>query len=251
VARKEGQMEELLKRIATILEVLDKERYTGTFQVEKLKMKSISYNQRNVMLEESTNWETFYGGSHWGGKDTHCCFKTFVTIPEEFARKEVGVSLKTGVTDIWDTDNPQFIVYVDGVMMCAMDINHQEVILSDYAKAGRIYELGFYAYSNSDAPSILMNISVYIIHRDVEQLYYDIKVPYEVSSLQREDSLQRIHTVQILAETVNRIDLRKLGSENFYQSIDEAESFIQKNYYDKECGPQEVKVHSIGLRILM
>lgn len=239
-------MDELVKRIHTILNVLDKERYTNTFQINELKMKTIGYNQRNVIFEDANGWETFPGGSHWGGKDTHCCFKVNVTIPEEFSGKVAAVRLQTGATDIWDTDNPQFMVYVDGVMVCAMDMNHQEIILTENAMAGQSYEIGFYSYSNSESPSIVMNISVFVLQKEVEQLYYDIKVPLEAVSLLRDDSIKKIQMVQILAETVNCLDLRKLGSEDFYQSVKMAEQFIQEKFYREMCSPQEVTVHSIG-----
>lgn len=46
----------------------------------------------------------------------------------------IGFSLDTGADDIWNTDNPQIMVYVNGVLTCAMDLNHHEVILSDCAE---------------------------------------------------------------------------------------------------------------------
>ena len=46
----------------------------------------------------------------------------------------IGFSLDTGADDIWNTDNPQIMVYVNGVLTCAMDLNHHEVILSDSAE---------------------------------------------------------------------------------------------------------------------
>jgi len=239
-------MKDLMKRIGTVIKVLDTARYTDTFQILDFKMKQVDYGSRDTILEDPAGWEPFCGGNHWGGKDLHCCFKTNITIPLEFTGKEVVVHLRTGAVDIWDTDNPQFIAYIDNKMICAMDINHQEMILSKSAEIGRSYEIGLYAYSNTEAPSILLNLSTSVIHREVEKLYYDIKVPFEAASIQREDSLDRIHTIQILAETINRIDLRRTGNESFYQSIEEANQYLQTNYYEKMCRPQEVTVHSIG-----
>ncbi|QHQ59827.1 alpha-mannosidase [Anaerocolumna sedimenticola] len=239
-------MDDLIKRIDTLVKALDKARYTDTFQIDDFKMKQVGYGDRDTILEAPDEWETFHGGSHWGGKDYHCCFKTYITIPQVFHEKEVVINLKTGAADIWDTDNPQFIAYIDGSMICAMDMNHHEMVLSECAEAGTTYEVGLYAYSNSLSPSIILNLRASVIHRDVEKLYYDIKVPFEAVSLQREDCLDRIHTICILAETVNKIDFRRVGSESFYQSVLEADQYLHNYYYENICGKQDVTVHSIG-----
>ncbi len=239
-------MEALEKRIATIIKVLDEARYTDNLPIDEFYIKKVEYGQRDTILENPIGWEIFRRGSYWGGRDAHYCFKTSITLPKALEGKEVVATLRTGATDIWNTDNPQFLAYIDGVMVCAMDINHCEMILAKQAEAGRTYEMGFYAYSNSEASSILMDLSIAVIHREVEKLYYDIKVPFEAAVLQREDSLNRIRTIELLAKTVNLIDLRRVGTDEFYASILEADQYLKENFYEKACSQQEVTVHSVG-----
>ena len=119
-------MEELIKRINTLVKVLDAARYTDAISIDGFLMKQVGYGQRYVMQEPPIDWKPFAGGSHWGGKDYHCCFKAYLTIPQEFAKKEIVIHVRTGATDLWDTDNPQFLAYIDHELVCAMDLNHTD-----------------------------------------------------------------------------------------------------------------------------
>ena len=59
-----------------------------------------------------------------------------------------------------------------------------------------------------------------------------MRVPYEAASLQSADSDDRMATIQALNESLNLVDLRRLYSEAFYQSIEKAEQYLQENYYE-------------------
>ena len=89
----------------------------------------------------------------WGGPDYHGIFAFSVKITEQMKGRMIGFSLDTGADDIWNTDNPQIMVYVNGVLTCAMDLNHHEVILSDSAVLGKVYDIRLYAYVNSPGKS--------------------------------------------------------------------------------------------------
>ena len=92
------------------------------------------YAKRSLVLEDCSSWPVFSCTDTWGGPDYHGIFAFSVTITEEMKGRIIGFSLDTGADDIWNTDNPQIMVYVNGVLTCAMDLNHHEVILSDCAE---------------------------------------------------------------------------------------------------------------------
>ena len=48
-----------------------------------------------------------------------------VTIPEQMEGHTVRAVLNTGATDIWNTDNPQIMAYVNGRFAATLDMNHQ------------------------------------------------------------------------------------------------------------------------------
>lgn len=239
-------MQQHLKRINGILETLNQQRYSASYKIAQCKIKKIDYNQRHLMHESSDHWAIFDCNQTWGGLDQHYCFKTQIVLPDSFVGNEVIVELNTGATDLWNTDNPQFIAYVNGKMICAMDMNHHQIVLTQQANKGESYEFGLYAYSNSAQNNNFLNLTVSIHQLQVEKLYYDIKVPFEAAKLLREDALDKIKTLQILNDAVNCLDLREVGSEAFYHSVVLADEFMKNNFYNKVCGHSEVTVHSIG-----
>ena len=129
-------MEYYQNRLTGILSALNGARRTGERPLTDILKKDIGYGERDTILGSTEGWEHFDRFDTWGGRETHACFRTTITIPKEWEGQTVAVTLRTGVTDIWNTDNPQFLVYINGNMICGHDMNHNEVILTDRAKAG-------------------------------------------------------------------------------------------------------------------
>ncbi len=50
----------------------------------------------------------------------------------------------------------------------------------------------------------------------------------------------------VLNETINQIDLRKPFSNLFFESVDEANRFIEEELYEKMCGHEEAIATCIG-----
>lgn len=75
------------------------------------------------------------------GWEAHHCFKGTVTLPEASAGKRVVCLVSTGASDIWNNNNPQFLAYVDGRLVCGLDVNHNEFDLAACAVPGESHEL--------------------------------------------------------------------------------------------------------------
>lgn len=181
----------------------------------------------------------------WGGRDRHFWFRTRVVIKREWEGKEVRVTLNTGADDIWNTDNPQIMAYKDGILAGTMDMNHQDLILTEKAQERGRFELVFYAYSNSENPTNFFHLTAAVYDREIAGLYYDLKVPFEAAELLSEENLDRIEVMKFLNTAISGLDLRKPGSEEFFRSVKEVREYVKKNL-PKICRSQRVTVHSIG-----
>ncbi len=150
---------------------------------EGIKVKQVPYNSRNTVLEDSLKWESFGLGGTWGGSDTHYCFQLQITVPEIYRGKEVLFFLSTGAEDIWNTNNPQMLIYIDGKMRCGMDMNHNSVIIfekEDWDKRNdRVVDIRIYAYSNLGPNENHLKMTVAARNENVQTRYFDFKVPFE------------------------------------------------------------------------
>lgn len=243
-----------IERIGSILRTLDENRrpgrraFTGT-----VRMKPIGYNERDTIHEDCSNWQTLEEGALWGGKDAHYNFRFSVQVPEEMEGLPVVLSVTTGANDIWNTDNPQLICYVNNEAVTAMDMNHNEVILTDHGARGETFEIGLYAYSNQPKTNFL-NISLAAKDNVVEDLYYDVRVPLETAKELPEDDTARMEIVTALDHAVNLLELwevERVGeftgineTDAFHRSAKEASHYLHRSLYGH--GMRGETVASVG-----
>lgn len=244
---------EMKNRIRTILRTLDQARRSDVFHPTDIRMKPFAYGEDSVMREDPAIWAVFPKDGTWGAPDSHFAFQVDIALPESFRGREAVVRVGTGATDIWNTDNPQMFAFINGRSICAMDMNHHEIPLRPILGEAETFRFGLHAYVNSRSATNFLEISVAVMHPEIEALYYDLKVPFEVASLLREDDLEALRTLQILSAAVNRLDLRKLGSEAFRESASACAAMLGEHFYstsrsdEVECRCENAVVGNSGV----
>lgn len=204
------------------------------------------YAKRSLVLEDCSSWPVFSCTDTWGGQDYHGIFAFSVTITEEMKGRIIGFSLDTGADDIWNTDNPQIMVYVNGVLTCAMDLNHHEVILSDCAEPGKIYDIRLYAYVNSPGKSNFLYLKVFAKEQEAEALYYDMKFPLEAAKQMRPEEEKRRKLLELLNQAGDLLDLRVKKSDKYRASLIAASEWLKENLYEKEWELDGPTVYALG-----
>lgn len=204
------------------------------------------YAKRSLVLEDCSSWPVFSCTDTWGGQDYHGIFAFSVTITEEMKGRIIGFSLDTGADDIWNTDNPQIMVYVNGVLTCAMDLNHHEVILSDCAEPGKIYDIRLYAYVNSPGKSNFLYLKVFAKEQEAEALYYDMKLPLEAAKQMRPEEEKRRKLLELLNQAGDLLDLRVKKSDKYRASLIAASEWLKENLYEKEWELDGPTVYALG-----
>jgi alpha-mannosidase len=235
-----------VEKIERILREMQNYIYSEKVSINSYKIKPCNYGEYYLLYEEPIDWKNFLTGDRWGGRDKHFWFKTLITLPPEFEGKPVVYMVATGREGEWDALNPQFLVYVNNRLVQGLDVNHREILLTENAKAGEKYKIDLYAYAGMLEGFVELNSAIAILEKEVERLYYNIKVPLEVAKLLRDDDLHRINILKYLEEAINIIDLRKPFSDGFYNSIEEANNYLEKEFYEKYCGTENVVEICIG-----
>lgn len=238
-------MYEITKRLENLLSTLENEINSDEIVIHDIQMKKLGYNERTEFLNSEEGYQLLNASERFGEPDQHYSFRTSISLPEKFIGKRVVLQLKTGATDIWNTDNPQFILYVDKEMLCALDMNHYECILSEAAER-KIYEIHLYAYTNTIQKDVTLNLKVLLQHQDVQKLYYDLLVPFETAKNLKESDDRCFEIVKVINDTMNIIDFRVMKSSEFYDSIVKAQLYFEENFYKKMCGESDVTVYSVG-----
>ncbi len=152
--------------------------------------------------------------------------------------------LNTGATNVWNADNPQVFVYLNGVLTGTMDMNHHELLLEQVAQAGKQYNVRFYAYSNYSQKTNFFHLTLHAVNPLIEAVYYDFKVAFEVAALLREDDERKILLYDILTKAALMMDLRN-GQQEVEQSICDAGAWLRKTL-EEHRSESVCEVYSIG-----
>jgi len=232
-------------RIGEILQQLALLRYPHQIPLTDWRMQHRPGESRPTPQDRSGAWETIPAAGIWGGHCEYYAFTRTVTIPEDFAGQPVDFTLRTGKEGEWDATNPQFSLYVDGVLRQGFDTNHRQLRLTDCARAGETFEIFLSAYTGVQNFHLLFDAGLRTVDESLNKLYYDILVPWETMCLlEREESAYR-ELDAILTGTVNLLDLRKPGSDAYHRSIREATEYIVRQLYT-DPRPAEAIIRCVG-----
>ena len=237
----------LKERIGKMLEYLQEQVYPKQVAIPSYKMIRTDERCLDVNNLDTASWTEITNQELWGGHREYYWFETVVTIPEEFDGECVVYELKTGKEGEWDATNPQFSIFVNGVRVQGLDVNHREIILAEPAKAGDIYRIVLSAFTGDQNFSLKMNSSLKVLDRKTEKYYYDLEVPYQSARLLNTEDQAYITIIQAVNESLNLLDMRKEGSKEYYESLEKAQEYITKEFYEKYCdGEKSPIIYCVG-----
>ncbi|GHT68479.1 alpha-mannosidase [Spirochaetia bacterium] len=235
-----------LERIQRICAQLKGHIYSKSLPIEEYQFAEGNFHDPEDLKRQNPEWKNFKTGELWGGRDYHGWFKTSVTVPRDYAGKTLALVFYT-FEEGWDAVNPQFFFYLNGELIQGLDMNHREVIISEKAQGGVTYDIDLHAYAGmlSDKKCTLYG-SLSVLEQETRALYFDIQVPvWSCEKLESQDK-RRIDMLSVLNEAVNRIDFREPFSAEYFAGIKKAREFMQREFYEKLCGHDDVIATCVG-----
>ena len=174
------------ERIGRILDDLKELISTQKTEISSFRYLPSGDRYADVNGLDTSAWQVFDKTCTWGGHNVCAWFDTTVEIPADMDGKTVLFELQ--VENGWDAINPQYTVYVNSTLRQGFDVNHRELVLTECAHAGDTYRLTLRAFSGRDQYDLDMKGFLKTLDREVEQYYYDLKVPHDVAKLLPRDS---------------------------------------------------------------
>ena len=243
------QNTELRRRARPVLDALRTLALQGRTPVLGLRKKSCPYHSWDTVQEDPTTapgWTPFAPGDAIGGVEAHYCFRGGITAPAGGAGRHLVCLVSTGATDIWNNNNPQFLAYLNGALVCGLDVNHTEFDLPSAAAEGQTWQLGLYTYCNTPAQDVFLKVETAVRDDEITGLYYDLKAPYEVLVQLDEGDTNAIGIGRYLEKALDMLDLRDPYSAAFYASVAAARRYMKEEFYESFCLRQPVTVDCVG-----
>ena len=234
-------MEKQRRKVAKYLSILKDLRFCNLKKITDISVCPCDYKVGHTPPPLS-NFVPFGEGELWGdGWDSHAWFHFSFEVPEHMRQKPVQLLIDTNVHG-WYAESPQFIVYVNGELRQAIDLHHHHIMLGEETA----YDVYAYAYMGSVRPNASLSVSIRNLNVDVEQLWYDIRVPFEAAGAMRHDTGEYAQIMMHLDKAVTMLDLFELGSEDFFASVKDAKKYMDEEFYGKYCTEQPMTTICIG-----
>ncbi len=231
---------ELQLRLNSIVRELEKRIIVKKEALDGFSYMECGYKKGTVMPGVSL-LRPFLKGERWGGKaDSHAWFYKRVNFPQTPYRTELCVETQK---DGWAASNPQFMLYVDGIIKQGMDVNHRSAVITEKGE----HDVFVYAYTGTNITDLLeFNVTLKLIDERIERLYYNLFVPAKVLEYTPLGSSEYSDIVLSMNEAINLLDLRDFGSDAFIQSVEKANNYLESEFYGKKCTKSEKRVACIG-----
>lgn len=199
-----------------------------------------SWNQ-----ETDTKHQIYHSDQGIGGLDTHYSLQQTLTINSAWAGKNLHLHVETSDTDSWNTNNPQFLVVVNGEIVRALDMNHTYFQLTPTSSEGDTFQLELFLYANTQKQDIF--IDSWLSHKEesVFQLYYLFKALKESVDYSHQDNFDRKQLAKLLDELYYQVNLTTHDKGVFLATVNQAFQLVEKQpwMFSDNGGVQE---HVVG-----
>lgn len=194
--------------------------------------------QSDISKIDEGTWTVFGKSDYWGYREQYCWFKQSITVPAAFAGQTVVYDVTPFPDYRWETRGQQFIVFVNGKMVQGIDSNHTYIILTDCALGGETYDIALNAYCDDWEFKGQSQLAAFmrVLDKDVQDLYYDLMVPWETAHLYSHDDLQRVDIIKCLNNAVNMLELCTADTAVFKDSVQKARAYLEETVYGADNG---------------
>lgn len=233
------------ERAGKLIEELETLRFQNQIPLNKWQIAKGAYpcleNGKAELL-----WKDFNPDSQWEKEEGYCCIRTIVILPTCYEGCQVQLKITTGREGEWDALNPQFTLFLNGERKQGIDVNHRSVILTRSGKQGESYEICLQIYGKYQNLPIYFKAQLESVDLETEKLYYDLLAPFQVGCLlEKEESAYR-KVMGAVTGACNLLDLRKPGSESFFNSLRNAKDFLEESLYKEAEKEPESTVYCVG-----
>lgn len=210
-------------------------RYRDRQKIEYLLAKEDTQGVTNPVPPTTyDDFEKMSVGEMWSGWDKYLWLHQMVTIPSEWTKKKVVGLFDFGNTGAGNNSGFESLLYLNGKPYQGVDSNHKEVFLSEEL-CGTDVNFTFRLWSGLEGGGVpreqehkIAQAEIAWLDEQVDDYYYLAWTIYKTIEILKEEDPVRHDLLKILDCSFLLIDWSYVGSEEFYQSVHEADAYLNK-----------------------
>lgn len=186
-------------------------------------------------------WKPFELPAVWGGYDETTWFRMKATVPKAWKGHQVVALIRAASGTFTDglkqlSAPGEALLFKDGKPYQGLDINRDEVVLTERAAGGESWDLAIEAVPSVRFPAehLFKYADLAIKHPAVWDTYWDFAVPVSVFKTLDPNTQHARRLLELLARCVRLVDLQHVGEPAYYDSLPKASRALQKGLKDFE-----------------
>ncbi len=220
------------------IEDLKKCIYKSNIEIEKFKFHKGDLEGAWQVDFNDSDWDELKVDSYWGGKDITAWFRQSISIPKEWQKEKLALYINPGKDNKGGLAGTESLIYINGHAVQGLDRNHHEVYLKpEWVKAGQL-NIAIKTFSGlHEEKNLFSDAKLVIIDEQTEDFYFRASTTLQAVKILDEGSFDYENLLKFLNQAINEIDFRKAGSDEFYQSVAEANTNLKErlsNYKPEE-----------------
>ncbi|MBB4008612.1 alpha-mannosidase [Allorhizobium taibaishanense] len=196
-----------------------------------LTFRAASHDERAAVLtEDRAGWLPVTRDHIWGEPDGYYWFGGTAQPAEDVAGQRIVGRIEAAFGNVMGRSDPQCLVRINGTIAQGGDANHREFLLTPAASLGQSFDILIEAGTIEDRRQLGFGVTLHRHDLDIEETYYDLRVPLDVARLLAEDDARRHFILRTLNEAIDAIDFRPGNEERFKASLAKAQAIAAAIY---------------------
>ncbi len=155
------------------------------------------------------------------------------------------MEVSTGREGEWDAVNPQLLAFVNGEVVCGLDVNHRLVRMRPEWLGTRL-DIGLHLYTGMSQGDIRLRIRFIRRAAWIHDAYYDLKVAKDACEAIPASSDESAVIRGALLEGVYRLRLNREDCPETKASIENLSRYLAAELYGKTSAMARYTVHALG-----
>jgi alpha-mannosidase len=230
---------------------LEAYRYLNRKKIPNLKFTEDLTKEEKYPREIDSSWEELNPGKSWEGRDKYFWIKSNVEVPKKNDGNSFVLLFDFGKSNPGNTAGFEAQFFVNDKLYQGVDGNHKEVFI-DESYNGETIEIALKLWGGLEGGGPEKEIYHQFKYADqanlstyTDNLYYNAIIFLETIDVLDENDPIRYTLLDTLNEAFKLINWSRPGSQLFYESVKEADTFINDKIDDFEKN-EDVTVTAIG-----
>ncbi|MBN1451163.1 MAG: alpha-mannosidase [Anaerolineales bacterium] len=241
IKSKERRIFRLEERVEIRLGAIQKRLFTSCKPLDEWLIRQAYYRDIGTYEFIDADWRPIRVGETWGGPNVSAFFRRRIQIPPEMAGQPVTLRCYIGGDSL---------LSLNGVPYHGLDPFRNEVLLTDSANPGELFDVEIESYVNWHSGEAVFNTfqlaELVVVDPDIHRAYWDFRAAAKVLAIEKLDPRLKDFLEEHLWDALKQVSIHEPDVAIFKSSLTAAAQQIRDTVYDTDIFQVDGLLHLVG-----